>query len=148
MTILKNSGRLVQAGFLALALQFLIHPMIGQANAQGSGAKRQYLVEGTGGPGFASRDEMVKILEGGILPGFDYLMKLQAAKTIVAGGLPVGERSFVFIIEADSNDEADRIVRGIPFWGVFNWKVVPLESVAGRAATERKIVQEIKNSSR
>jgi hypothetical protein len=109
-------------------------------------AKMQYLVEAVGGPGFATPQETVTVLEGGILPGFDYLQKLLAAKTIVAGGLPVGERSFVFIIEASSNDEADRIIRGIPFWGVLQWKVTPLESFADRAATERQVLTTLKGS--
>jgi hypothetical protein len=32
-------------------------------------------------------------------------MKLQEEKKIIAGGLPIGDRALVFIVEASSNDE-------------------------------------------
>lgn len=118
----------------------------GSAFCQTPPAKTQYLVEATGGPGFASPAEAMAVLEKGILPGFDYLMKLQAEKKILGGGLPVGDRAFAFIIEAASNDEADQLVRGIPFWGVLQWKVIPLESFAGRADTERAMLKKLKES--
>lgn len=104
----------------------------------------QYLVVGTGGPGFRSREEVVAVLEGMILPGFDALIQLQKAGKILAGGLPVGERAFVFIAEAASNDELDQLVRSLPFWGVLEWKVTPLQGFAGRAAIERGVVKEMK----
>jgi hypothetical protein len=108
----------------------------------------QYLVTGTGGPGFSSQEEVVAILEGVIIPGFDELMKLQKAGKILAGGLPVGERAFAFIAEAASNDEADQLVRHLPFWGALDWKVTPLQSFGERAAMERRIVKEIKDRKR
>jgi hypothetical protein len=97
----------------------------------------QYLVEGAGGPGFASQAETIEVLEKAILPDFDILLKMQNEGKILAGGMPVGDRAFVFIIEAADNNEADRIVRSIPFWGLLQWKVTPLQSVANRAAIER-----------
>jgi hypothetical protein len=104
----------------------------------------QYLVEGTGGPGFATAAEALTVLETEILPGFDALLKMESEKKILAGGLPVGSRSFVFIIEAASNDEADHLVRSIPAWPVLQWKVTPLQSVAARAEIERAVVAAIK----
>jgi hypothetical protein len=65
-------------------------------------------------------------------------MNLEREKKIVAGGLPVGDRSFV------SNEELDRLLRGIPAWGVLNWKVTPLQSFAGRATQERDEVKKLK----
>jgi hypothetical protein len=41
-------------------------------------------------------------------PHFEYVIRLKTEGKILAGGLPVGDREFVFIIEAPSNDEADR----------------------------------------
>lgn len=103
-----------------------------------------YLVIASDGPGFASPEEMIQVLEKGVLPTFDALMELEADKTIIAGGLPVGERKFVFILEASSNEEADRILRDIPAWGVFKWQVMPLQSFGGRAEKERSVVAELK----
>jgi muconolactone delta-isomerase len=104
----------------------------------------RYLVSGSEGPGFASPEEAVEILEEVVLPTFDALMKLEAQKKIVAGGLPVGDRAFVFIVEAASNEELDRLLRSIPAWGVLEWHVTPLQSFAGRAAQERDVVKQFK----
>jgi len=104
----------------------------------------RYLVSGSEGPGFASPEEAVEILEEVVLPTFDALMKLEARKKIVAGGLPVGDRAFVFIAEAASNEELDRLLRSLPAWGVLEWHVTPLQSFAGRAAQERDLVKQFK----
>ena len=104
----------------------------------------RYLVSGSEGPGFASSEEAVEILEEVVLPTFDALMKLEARKKIVAGGLPVGDRAFVFIAEAASNEELDRLLRSLPAWGVLEWHVTPLQSFAGRAAQERDLVKQFK----
>ena len=104
----------------------------------------RYLVTGSEGPGFASPEEAVEILEEVVLPTFDVLMKLEAQKKIVAGGLPVGDRAFVFIVEVASNEELDRLLRSIPAWGVLEWQVTPLQSFAGRAAQERDVVKQFK----
>ena len=101
----------------------------------------KYLVTGSEGPGFASPEEAIEILEEVVLPTFDALMKLEARKKIVAGGLPVGDRAFVFIVEAASNEELDRLLRSLPAWGVLDWHVTPLQSFAGRAAQERDVVK-------
>jgi len=106
----------------------------------------QYLVEGTGGPGFATPTEALTVLETEILPGFDALIKMAAEKKILAGGLPVGDRAFVFIIEAADNDAADKLIRGIPFWPVLTWKVTPLQSFSARADIERSVVASLKDS--
>lgn len=104
----------------------------------------KYLVSGSEGPGFASPEEAVEILEEVILPTFDALMKLEAKKKIAAGGLPVGDRAVVFIVEAASNEELDRLLRSIPAWGVLDWHVTPLQSFAGRAAQDRDVVKQFR----
>ncbi len=106
----------------------------------------KYLVHGSEGPGFASPEEAVQVLERVVLPSFDALIKLEEAKKIVAGGLPVGDRAFVFIVEASSNEEVDQLLRSIPMWGVLRWKVTPLQTFAGRAAHERKAIKELKKA--
>ena len=95
-----------------------------------------YLVEASGGPGFSSPQQALEILQNGVIPTFDALMKLEADKKIIAGGLPAGDRTFVFIMDASSIDEFDRTLRDIHAWGVFNWKVTPLQSINGRAKKE------------
>jgi hypothetical protein len=62
---------------------------------KGEIAPMKYLVIGSGGPGFTSPEEAVEVLEEGILPTFDALMKLEEDDKILAGGLPIGDRAFV-----------------------------------------------------
>jgi hypothetical protein len=82
---------------------------------------------------------------GIILPSFEVLMRLEAEKKILAGGLPVGDRAFVFIAEASSNEELDRLLRSIPMWGALKWKVTALQTFAGGGfprTRNRKTAQE------
>ena len=85
------------------------------------------------------------MLERGILPTFYMLKELQANKKIVAGGLPACSRTLYLIIEAGSHDEIDRMLRDLPAWGVFSWKVTPLQSLEGRAERERQILKSLKS---
>jgi len=102
------------------------------------------LVTGSEGPGFVSPEQAIDVLEKGILPTFDALMKLEANKKVLAGGLPVGDRAFVFILEASSHEEADQLLRDLAAWGVLKWAVTPLQSFGGRAKKERRVLKEFK----
>lgn len=102
-----------------------------------------YLVSASEGPGFASPEETLKVLEDLVLPLFESLMRLEAEKKILAGGVPLGDRAVVFIVDAASHDEVDRMLRSIPMWGLFKWDVIALETFAGRAAQEREFVQRL-----
>jgi hypothetical protein len=103
--------------------------------------RMKYLVFGSGGPGFESQEEAVAILKELILPSFDQLIALEKKKKILAGGLPVGDRAFVFIVEASSNEEVDAMLRTLPMWGVLDWEVTALQTFSGRADQERSIVK-------
>lgn len=106
----------------------------------------QYLVHGTGGPGFATPAETLAVLENGIIPTFEHIMKLEANGRIVAGGLPVGDRSFAFVVEAASNEDVDEVLRDIPAWGVLDWTVTPLQSVRARADKERGVAEALRSA--
>ena len=108
----------------------------------------QYLVEATRGPLPGSPEEAIALLEGTVIPHFDYMIRLGAEGKILAGGLPVGDRAFVCIIEAASNDEADRIVRDMPAWAVLEWKVTPLQSIAARKEMEQAVVEALRAARR
>jgi hypothetical protein len=110
--------------------------------------KMKYLVVASGGPGFASPEEAVEVLEGVILPSFKQIMELEKRKKIIAGGLPVGDRAFVFITEAKSNDELDQMLRKLPIWGELDWEVTALQTFRGRAKQERQTVRELKKTIR
>ena len=104
----------------------------------------KYFVTASGGPGFSSPEEARLVLKKMILPGFETLKKLEKKGKILAGGLPVGERSFVFIAEASTNEELDQMLRSIPCWGVLEWEVTPLQTFAGRASIEQAFLDEMK----
>jgi len=93
-------------------------------------------------------EQAIALLEGTVIPHFEYMIRLKAEGKMLAGGLPVGDRAFTCIIEAASNDEADRIVRYMPAWGLLEWKVTPLQTVEARAEMERKVLQALKSARR
>ncbi|MBI5163563.1 MAG: hypothetical protein HY985_06645 [Magnetospirillum sp.] len=103
----------------------------------------QYLVMASGGPASGSPDVMVALLETAILPCFDALLDLEKSGAIHGGGLPVGERAFVFVIEAASNADLDDMLRGLPAWGLLEWEVKPLQSFAARSERERQNVAQL-----
>jgi hypothetical protein len=104
----------------------------------------RYLVTGSGGPSSPMREDMIDILENVVLPGFEALSKLEGENIILAGGVPAAERAIIFIIDAQSNEELDQILRGLPFWSVLEWQISPLVSFSGRAFHERKVLQQLK----
>jgi len=106
----------------------------------------KYLVSGFDGPGFKTPEEELQLLEKVVVPSLDALNKLQNEKRILAGGLKVGERAFVFVAEAESNEKLDRMLREIPFWGLLKWEVTPLESFDTRAAEERVMMARLKKA--
>lgn len=108
----------------------------------GTAAADLFLVKTSEGPGFTDPAEVLEVLEKGILPTF---AAMQADKRIVAGGLPAGSRMFYLMVQAESHDEVDQMLRDIPAWGVFSWKVIPLQSISGRAEMEKRIVKELKS---
>ena len=72
----------------------------------------------------------------------------RTTKKIIAGGLPVGDRAFVFIVEAKSNDELDQMIRSLPMWGELNWEVTALQTFNARAKQERQAVRDLKRTIR
>ena len=104
----------------------------------------KYLVMGSEGPDFAASEEGFALLEKIILPSFEVLTKLEAEKKILAGGVPVGERALIFVVEAGSHGELDDILRDLPVWGMLDWEVVPLQSFQERAKKERSVYEDLK----
>jgi hypothetical protein len=104
----------------------------------------EYLVIGSEGPGFATKEEALQMLESLVLPSFERLQQWEAEGKIRAGGLPVADRSFVFIAEAASNDALDSMLRSLPLWGALKWEVKPLQSFEARAKLETAVVNQLK----
>ena len=98
------------------------------------------------GPLFSAQ-QLGQMVEQSILPSFELLAGLNADGKVLAGGIPAGSRTAVFIVEAASHDELDQIVEGIPFWAVMKTTVVPLQDFAKRAANDRALLERIKSMS-
>ncbi|MGB7291173.1 MAG: muconolactone Delta-isomerase family protein [Thermodesulfobacteriota bacterium] len=108
-------------------------------------AGMKYLVKGSSGSVSLSSEDMAQLLENVVIPSLDQLAKWEKEGK-VTGGLPVGQRAFVFIVEASSNEELDQMLRSLPIWGGMKWKVIPLQSFSGREGMEKNILTEMKKN--
>lgn len=100
----------------------------------------KYLVKATYSPGYVLPEEAFQLLEKTILPSFDKLLEWEAAG-LAMGGLPVGERTFVFVMNAPSHENLDEMLRGLPMWGMMEWKTTPLTGFSARAALDRSTLE-------
>ncbi len=91
-----------------------------------------------------AREQAIDLLEKLIVPTLEHLAK---EGKIRAGGIYVGARAGIFIVSA-SSQEVTRLVRALPAWGVWQWKVKPLESFDHRADLEKKMVQKLRAEKR
>lgn len=123
--------------FLSIALcAFVTSSMVYAKEA--APAKSLFLVTSNQGPGFYEPNQVVPMMENLILPGLAHMVKLQADKTILAGGIYAGGRGGAMILEASSSDEVDRIIHTIPMWPLLEWTVTPLASFTTRHAFEKE----------
>jgi muconolactone delta-isomerase len=81
-----------------------------------------------------SAEAFPQVFERVIRPSLESLAKMVDDKKMT-GGIPAGQRAGFFIMDAQSNEEVDRVLGGLPFWGLLNLSVTPLVSV--RTAIER-----------
>lgn len=110
-------------------------------------AQNSYLVEGEYiDPGaLLPRDQAMKIIEAAVTPSLEMLAKWQADGKI-KGGVAAGARRGVFVMDAASNAEVDDMLGSLPFWGLLNWTVTPLQSFEKRAAKEREMFKMMKTA--
>ena len=88
--------------------------------------------------------QVVQLVEQLVIPSFEALAKLEDEKKILGGGVFVGARGGAFILDVASEDEANRILEDLPFWGVLKWTLTPLQEFHKRAAEERPRVAQLK----
>ena len=130
---------------LSALLIFLFIGGTNQSEAQ-SKVKMKYLVIGE----FIDRGQMMSPKETQemanqvIFPSLDRLAKWDAENKI-SGGVYLAERKGVFLVEASSNEEVDKMILSLPFWGLLKWEVYPLNSYADRLAYEKMMVKEMQS---
>lgn len=88
--------------------------------------------------------QSAEIIERQAIPGLEAVVKMENEKKILAGGVPVGERRGVFIIEAASNEELGELLLSLPQWGITKVDVTPLESYESRLGLTRKSLKQLK----
>ena len=126
---------------LTLALMLVVIPSEAQMKP-----KMKYLVVGDfidPGP-MMPPPQVAQMLETAILPSLDMLAKWETDNRI-HGGIFVGDRKGVFVIEAESNEEVDKMIMSLPMWGLLKWTVSPLHTFAGRAAQDKMNAEKIKS---
>ncbi len=64
----------------------------------------------------------------------------------IHGGIVAGARKAVFMLEADSNEEVNQILQGMPAWGVLKVEVTPLLSFETRREHEEQALQQLEAS--
>jgi len=94
--------------------------------------------------GLLPPQQMVQLVEQLVIPSLEALAKLEAEKKILAGGAFAGARSGVIIIEAASNEELGRLLKGLPFWGLMKIDVTPLQSFEDLAGQNRQLLERLK----
>jgi len=111
-----------------------------QVNAQSG--KMKYLIKGEyvdPGP-LMSQEQAKKMVEGVVIPSLDLLIKWEK-EGVITGGIPIGGRSVAFVMEANSHEEADKMLQSLPFWGLLKWEVMALQSFKGRSDQEREALK-------
>ena len=59
-------------------------------------------------------DGLARIVREAILPSVEALVPLSAARKLVTGGYLLGERTMVFVFEADSEEEVRQMLDDLP----------------------------------
>jgi len=94
-----------------------------------------------------SAEAFPQVFERVIRPSLELLAKMVDDKKLT-GGIPAGQRAGFFIMDAQSNEEVDRVLGGLPFWGLLNMSVTPLVSVRTAIERDQKAADAMKSSRR
>lgn len=105
----------------------------------------QYLVRGTFiDPGvLAPPDVVVKMSEDMVFPSLAMLDQWAKDGKIV-GGVVVGDKQGLFMVEAPSNADVDKMIQGLPFWALLKWEVTPLITFGDRLGREKEMIAQMK----
>jgi muconolactone delta-isomerase len=66
-----------------------------------------------------------------ILPSLEALKDLQSKGKVLAGGHPVGQRFLLLIMEAESEEEAQKLLEELPLYELENTTVTELRGFEG-----------------
>ena len=83
-----------------------------------------------------------QVREQMVVPGVEKRAQWEQEGRIHGGGFP-GARGSVFIVEADSIEEVDRLVTSLPHWGLVNVDVKPLITMSSMLERIQAISQRL-----
>jgi muconolactone delta-isomerase len=72
-------------------------------------------------------EQLAQVVNQMVIPGVEKLAQWEQEGKIHGGGYTAA-RGGVFIVDADSSDEVDRLVTSLPHWGLVKVDVKPLIS--------------------
>jgi hypothetical protein len=102
----------------------------------------RYLVRGEfneEGPEGRTPEESDLYFQQVVRPSIEALWTLAEEKA--ARGVTAGERESVFVVDADSSAEIERLLSSLPSRGSVRWTVSPIQSLKSALDQHRKTVQ-------
>jgi muconolactone delta-isomerase len=82
-------------------------------------------------------DRLANVVREAILPSVEALIPLRVQGRLVTGGYLVGERSMVFVFEADSEEEVRDLLEGLPLSGVATPNIRQMRSLGEMHAFDK-----------
>ena len=86
---------------------------------------------------------MVKTLEM-VVASHERILELRKEGKVIGGGSMTARKGEVLIIEADSNEELNAIMRSIPYWIFHHVEVTPLSNTEVQYETDRDLLKTLK----
>ncbi len=89
--------------------------------------------------------QVAGIIRTAVWPTSEALSSLESEGKI-RGGVVAGSRDAAFILDAESNEEANQILQGLPAWGLAKFKLTPLLSFETRREHDRRVLERLEAS--
>ncbi len=86
--------------------------------------------------------QVAGLIRTAVLPTIEALARLESEGK-VRGGAVAGARAGAFVLEADSHDEANQILMGLPNWGFSKVELTPLQSFESRLEQTRQVLERL-----
>jgi hypothetical protein len=87
--------------------------------------------------------QLAGLLEGVYIPSFKMLEQWESEKK-VTGGFLAAQRGGAIIMEASSAEELSSKMTSLPFWGLLNWEVLPLQTFRSGIEDAQRQASELK----
>ena len=87
-------------------------------------------------------------IEQVIFPTLARADELVAQGKILSGGVVAGRIALRFIVEAESSEDADRLVTSLPVWTVAETRITPLISFGERREHVQSLLERLSSAAR